>query len=82
MSKNLSKCWGYGLWYKKGLDAYVDTEVEVLFLVGTGRLHREVEHAEFTELDLLAFEELLEHTALELVGDTEADVLSVDGVVL
>jgi len=60
----------------------VDTEVEVLFLIGTGALHREIERAQFTELHLLTLKELLEDTVLEFVGDTQADVFTEDGVVL
>ena len=60
----------------------VDTKVEVLFLIGTGALHREIERAQFTELHLLTFEELFEDTVLEFVGDTQADVFTEDGVVL
>ena len=45
-------------------------------------LDREVERAEFTELHLLTLEQLLKHTVLELVGHTEADILTIDGVVL
>lgn len=60
----------------------VNTEVEVLFLISTGALHREIERAEFAELYFLAFEELLEDTVLEFVSDTQADVFTEDGVVL
>ena len=60
----------------------VDTEVEVLFLSSASALDGEVEHTEFAELDLLAFEQLFEHTLLKLVGDTETDIFAIDGVVL
>ena len=60
----------------------VDTEVVVTLFVGTGALHREVERAEFAELHLLAFQQLLEHTVLQLVGHAEADIFAIHRVVL
>ena len=60
----------------------VDTEVVVVLLVGTGALDREIEGAEFTELHLLAFQELLEHTVLQLVGNAQTDVFTIHRVVL
>ena len=60
----------------------VGAEVEVVFLVGTGAFDTEVEHTEFAELDLLTFQQLFEHTVLQLVGYTEADIFAIDGIVL
>ena len=59
----------------------VGAEIEVILLGGSGALDGEVERAEFSELHLLAFEQLLKQTALQLVGNTQADVLTIYGVV-
>ena len=64
----------------EALDA--GAEVEVSFLLCTAALHGEVEGAEFTELYLLAFQQLFKDTGLQLVGDTQTDVRAIDAVVL
>ena len=58
------------------------TGIEILLLAATGALHSQIEHAEVAELHLLALQQLLKDTRLQLVGHTEADILTVDGVVL
>ena len=60
----------------------VHAEVILVLRLCTAALGGQIERAELTELHLLALEELLEDARLELVGHAEADVLSVDGVVL
>ena len=60
----------------------VGGDVELLFVVGTVRLHAQIEGSQIAELHLLALQELLQQTVGQLDGDALADILTVDGVVL